>query len=195
MPRREFRYPINEREIYVSENAIRAGEKAFGRPADLNERETKLPFREGQRILIEAEYVKEIDYANDDGPGYVSGAMLTVAGKTVCVRADALQTEQPKDATATQAEIKAAIDAFKESAQGHPHLQCDYQSMRAALNVVLTNRAEQAFRVTRDQVRRMVERFYTDGDGRPILRNGPDASDIRDFTEALNAAGIEVADA
>jgi hypothetical protein len=69
---------------------------------------TSLPFREGQKVLIEAEYVKEIDYANDDGPGYVAGVMLIVAGKTVCVRADALATEQPKDAATVD---KAKYDA------------------------------------------------------------------------------------
>lgn len=57
----------------------------------------KLPFDPGQRIYIEAEYIKEIDYVDDDGPGYVEGAMLMVAGKTVCVRADALRTFQSKD--------------------------------------------------------------------------------------------------
>jgi hypothetical protein len=54
----------------------------------------KLPFVPGQQIYIEAEYIKEIDYVDDDGPGYVEGAMLMVAGKTVCVRADALRTFQ-----------------------------------------------------------------------------------------------------
>jgi hypothetical protein len=57
---------------------------------------TELPFDPGQRIYIEAEYIKEIDYVDDDGPGYVEGAMLMVAGKTVCVRADALRTFQSK---------------------------------------------------------------------------------------------------
>jgi hypothetical protein len=50
----------------------------------------------GQRVSIEAEFVKEIDYVNDDGPGYVPGVMLMVAGKTVCVRADAIQADTPK---------------------------------------------------------------------------------------------------
>lgn len=36
--KREFRYPIQDRPLYASDNAARAGERAFGRPADLNDR-------------------------------------------------------------------------------------------------------------------------------------------------------------
>jgi hypothetical protein len=57
------------------------------------------PFYPGQRIYIEAEFVQEIDFA-DVGPGYVQGAMLMVAGKTVCVRADALRCHAGKMETA-----------------------------------------------------------------------------------------------
>lgn len=64
--------------------------------ARVEQTETTLPFREGQRVYIEAEYIQDVEYSNDDRSGYVPGAMLTVAGKTVCVRADALRPrEQP----------------------------------------------------------------------------------------------------
>jgi hypothetical protein len=40
MKKHEFRYPLGTAEIKISASAFRAGEKALGRPADLEKRST-----------------------------------------------------------------------------------------------------------------------------------------------------------
>jgi hypothetical protein len=38
MPRRDFKYPIGDRKLVLSKRAAEAGERAFNRPADINDR-------------------------------------------------------------------------------------------------------------------------------------------------------------
>jgi hypothetical protein len=81
-------------------------------------------YREGQRVVIEATFVKEIDYVYDEGPGYVVGVMLTVSDKTVCVRADALAEQSSGGGKHSMSGIASAETATR--ATGKAFSNCDY---------------------------------------------------------------------
>jgi len=98
----------------------------------------------GDKILIEAEYVMAVDFADDRQPGYVEGAMLLIGGKSVCIPASALPSRVSAEERAKGRKAKArayALNLYSCNA-------CDFDSGEAYPSLKEAQRA--AFAHNRD---------------------------------------------